>query len=108
MKKYVTRFLGENFLLNIDSTNGKYGFCATRNAEGYDANDAQCQAEIALWKELAEQTRNSEDDCPTISTDEIWEVSEFDSEKSGFTFYPESRSLMTRLSELLGGLFGRS
>ena len=93
MKKYKVFVRGENFLLNFDGVNQKFGFYTTRFVEAEDEEAAE-YAVMDLLRgdpQLVRSVSNEDSDPPMMFAEEIEELESFKGftvPGAGFTFYP--------------------
>lgn len=97
MNKYKVLVRGQNFLLNVDGSVGKFGFYTTRFMEADTPEQAEETAIRALRTDstLRNDTLNDESDAPILFVEEIEELDSFDEvtlQGSGLSFYPDNTS----------------
>jgi hypothetical protein len=94
VNKYKVLVHGQNVLVALEGEPQKVGFFTTRIVEANDPEEAELYAFnlIAADDKLRDLTRNSADDPPTFSIEDLQEVGiGFDYPKNiGFSFYVES------------------
>ena len=76
MAIYVFRILGENFHAIIDGKQAKYGFFTYRVVEEQDVSSAENQAMQIIRDDqtLRGLVKNPENDPPTMTVDETYEI----------------------------------
>jgi hypothetical protein len=94
MKKYKVLVRGENFLINLEGQDQKFGFYTTAFVEGEDKEQAEQRAMALLRndKEFRRSVLNERSDAPMMFVDEIDELQSFEGLKlprTGFSFFPE-------------------
>ena len=97
LNKYKVLVRGQNFLLNVDGSVGKFGFFTTRFAEADTPAQAEETAILALRADstLRSNTLNDEADTPMLFVEDIEELDSFDGitpPGAGFSFYREDAS----------------
>lgn len=91
MKKFRVFLRGEHFFLKEEGLVERYGFYTTRFVEALDEDQAEQTAVELVRKEdqLREAVWNDQPDPSMIFVEEIVEISTFESQGSGFSFYEE-------------------
>ena len=94
MKKYKVLIRGENFLINLEGEDQKFGFCTTAFIEAQDEEQAEQRAISLLRddKEFRQSVLNVQSDAPMMFVDEIDELESFEGlnlPRTGLSFFPE-------------------
>jgi hypothetical protein len=99
MKKYRLLIRGENFLINLEGTDQKFGFYTTAFVEGRDEEQAEQRAIELLRddKEFRQSVLNDKSDTPMMFVEEIAELESFEGlnlPRTGFSFFPAEGNTM--------------
>lgn len=94
-RKFKVFVRGENFLMNLNDSEERFGFNTTRYVEAINEEEAE-NLVIDMLREdstLTVSILNAEDDSPMLYVEEITELDSFEGTGvpgGGFTFYEES------------------
>ena len=91
MPKYKVEIDGQNFLINMDGRQAKYGFFMFRLVDADDEAAAAKQA-VQMVRDapnLGDTVLNRGDDAPTIDVLSIVEVVDLQNPQPGLIWYPE-------------------
>ena len=97
MKRYRVQLRGENFLLDLDGDNGKFGFKTTRVIKANSCDEAKRIALILIHHDLNQSSHiiKNTPDAPRVIAEKIEELKFFQfvskKKQQGFSFFSEEQ-----------------